>query len=124
MERASDPFYEETAEVSGIPPTAVGGCFRSFLKGRRLRDNGRFEIEGSPVRKDLNEPPTAVGGICRQRALAASRKNLNEPPTAVGGIFVIYGTPKILSSCLSDRPAKPARSKKHAGQHGPHVIDD
>jgi hypothetical protein len=38
-------------------------------------------------REDLNNPPTAVGGICTdtQRGIR-SRKDLNNPPTAVGGI--------------------------------------
>jgi len=37
---------------------------------------------------DLNDPPTAVGGIqTHQKAL--HRKDLNNPPTAVGGILSI-----------------------------------
>jgi len=52
-----------------IPPTAVGGYFNSFL------------------RKDLNDPPTAVDGIRRLSLGRSSRKDLNyPPPTAVGGI--------------------------------------
>jgi hypothetical protein len=34
---------------------------------------------------DLNNPPTAVGGIQKLNVIA-SRLDLNNPPTAVGGI--------------------------------------
>ena len=37
-------------------------------------------------RKDLKEPPTAVGGIECSRGAQVGRKDLKEPPTAVGGI--------------------------------------
>ena len=37
-------------------------------------------------RKDLNNPPTAVGGIKNDRVGLGNRKDLNNPPTAVGGI--------------------------------------
>jgi len=43
----SDPVYKPSPELDVIPPTVVGGYFRSF------------------ARKDLNNPPTAVGGIER-----------------------------------------------------------
>jgi hypothetical protein len=62
----SDPVYEQRPTCKTIPPTAVGGYFRS----------------------DLNEPPTAVGGI-NNRIRRFSRNDLNEPPTAVGGIEMI-----------------------------------
>ena len=35
---------------------------------------------------DLNEPPTAVGGIKESLIDDLSRKDLNHPPTAMGGI--------------------------------------
>jgi len=38
-------------------------------------------------RKDVNNPPTAVGGICRGELALFCRKDLNNPPTAVGGIL-------------------------------------
>src|ERR1700752_5187108 len=52
-----------------IPPTAVGGLFKSILK-----------------RSDLKYPPTAVGGIKFWFRNRVCRKDLNHPPTAVGGI--------------------------------------
>ena len=41
----------------------------------------------SPCRKDLNNPPTAVGGIWSSRYMTPYRKDLKNPPTAVGGIL-------------------------------------
>jgi len=35
---------------------------------------------------DLNDPPTAVGGIRKFRAAWIGSVDLNDPPTAVGGI--------------------------------------
>jgi hypothetical protein len=56
------------AQKSEIPPTAaVGGLFRSFLKN----NFSAFLI-----------PPTAVGGYFT----SSLRSDLNNPPTAVGGI--------------------------------------
>jgi replicative DNA helicase len=55
-----------------IPPTAVGGYFRSNLHEAR--------------RRDLNDPPTAVGGIRIKRD--QRRSDLNDPPTSVGGIHL------------------------------------
>jgi hypothetical protein len=37
-------------------------------------------------RNDVNNPPTAVGGIQRYK-LGLFRKYLNDPPTTVDGIF-------------------------------------
>src|SRR6185295_9625014 len=51
-----------------IPLTAVSGYFKSFL------------------RRDLNNPPTTVGGIPGPLGKFRGRKHLKEPPTAVGGI--------------------------------------
>ena len=56
-----------------IPPTAVGGYFKSNLH--------------EPRRPDLNDPPTAVGGIRINRDCGC-RLELNDPPTAVGGIRI------------------------------------
>jgi hypothetical protein len=67
----SDPFYKTSPELNVIPPTAVGGYFRSF---RRNLNNPPTTVGGIRCRKDLNEPPTTVGGI-------RCRENLNEPPT-------------------------------------------
>ena len=57
-----------------IPPTAVGGYFRSSL-------------HDALNRQDLNHPPTSVGGIPDSRATAVCRLDLKHPPTAVGGIL-------------------------------------
>jgi len=99
----------------GIPRTAVRGFFRSFLPQAPLicwESHGRQSVDysdrfyrrrcqsvgnptdGSPwiiqilstsARKDLNNPPTAVGGI-QEETRSRCRKDLNNPPTAVGGI--------------------------------------
>jgi len=37
---------------------------------------------------DLNDPPTAVGGIEPALGGEVYRKDLNTPPTAVGGILI------------------------------------
>gem|GEM_PF-2919999 len=50
-----------------MPPTAVGGYFRSFLQMTPSLTSGalaRAALSGRlRSRKDLNHPPTAVGGI-------------------------------------------------------------
>src|SRR6185295_18545747 len=56
-----------------IPPTAVGGLFRSDLLFALLR---RWRL-------DLNNPPTAVGGIPTV-GIDSCRKDLNHLPTSVG----------------------------------------
>jgi hypothetical protein len=77
----SDPFYKTTPKFNLIPPTAVGGYFRS-------------------LRKYLNNPPTTVGGIHSGGFGVASRKDLNEPPTAVGGISD-FAKPPLTASRLN-----------------------
>jgi hypothetical protein len=42
-------------------------------------------------RADLNDPPTAVGGINLAFGRVFCRKDLNDPPTAVGGIIWLLG---------------------------------
>jgi len=79
-----------------IPPTAVGGSFKSFLqtlstmiqsRQRKLADrSGPYDLSGSMNRSDLKDPPTAVGGIENALGARSDRKDLNNPPTAVGGI--------------------------------------
>ncbi len=44
-----------------IPPTAVGGLFRSFLIGQHCDFAPLSPLQ--EVREDLNHPPTAVNGI-------------------------------------------------------------
>jgi hypothetical protein len=34
----------------------------------------------------MNDPPTAVGGICGFVGARDGRRGMNDPPTAVGGI--------------------------------------
>ena len=42
------------------------------------------------TRRDLNNPPTAVGGIqCDSFVRFFFRLDLNNPPTAVGGILLL-----------------------------------
>jgi hypothetical protein len=57
----SDPAYkEDVLKDVGIPPTAVGGWFRSNLSIHRKSLHGICRLLRRP---DLNNPPTAVGGI-------------------------------------------------------------
>jgi hypothetical protein len=53
---------------------------RSILK--RLSNNALSLSQ----RQDLNNPPTAVGGIQEAQATDACRLDLNHPPTSVGAI--------------------------------------
>jgi len=70
----SDSFYKEAKGATKIPPTEVGGLFRSNL----------FTL--GPGRLDLNHPPTSVDGILVLRTDESCRQDLNHPPTSVGGI--------------------------------------
>jgi SpoIID/LytB domain protein len=86
--------------TSQIPPTGVGGLFKSNLPTsvsspespqRQLGDCSspaflslEADLLTKPCRLDLNNPPTAVGGI--REKLSLGRQDLNDPPTAVGGI--------------------------------------
>jgi hypothetical protein len=74
-----------------IPPTAVGGSFSFGLQRRRslliLKGAGKFPGHpGAVSRLELNNPPTAVGGIREKATVLLCRLELNNPPTAVGGI--------------------------------------
>src|SRR5215216_505178 len=64
----SGRFYRHLLEPIVIPPTAVGGYFKSFSE------------------RNLNNPPTTVGGIRERPFVFRLEKHLNDPPTAVGGI--------------------------------------
>jgi hypothetical protein len=94
---------EGRVTASRIPPTAVGGLFKPSLKreppaslvfvlsipspGEGTEGEGNGNPGVLPRRPDLNDPPTAVGGIQRgRRAASLCRPDLNDPPTAVGGI--------------------------------------
>src|SRR5712675_735006 len=93
----SDPIYRmAVAQSLGIPPTAVGGLFRSNLRdasadpvgipptavGGLFRSNLR-DASANPV----GTPPTAVGGLFRSNLRDASADPVGTPPTAVGGLF-------------------------------------
>ena len=108
----SDPIYKGGLAESQIPPTAVGGLFRSSLRNKAIQTSQkRFQLHapsvatkaGSepspnsrwgdshssscfPCRLDLNHPPTSVGGIWSSLPMTACRRDLKNPPTAVGGI--------------------------------------
>jgi len=80
-----------------IPPTAVGGSFKSFLyesllmstesRQRKLADHSSPTYSSSKINsKDLKYPPTTVSGITNRFKGPVYRKDLNHPPTAVGGI--------------------------------------
>jgi len=94
----------------GIPPTEVGGWFRSFLLKAAAKEfpnptNGSWRIiqilpaeTHMPLRicdrssrradrQDLNNPPTALVGVEPHRGRILCRKDLNHPPTTVGGIL-------------------------------------
>ena len=87
----SDPFYTNPKSDTTIPPTAVGGSFRSFLHPPEFKLIPPTAVGGS-FRSFLHSPdfklipPTAVGGSFR----SALEKDLNNPPTAVGGIVVSH----------------------------------
>ena len=76
---SSDPTYKSDIRFASlIPPTAVGGYFRASCVGAEAAS-----------RRDLNNPPTAVGGIESFFARFFFRLDLNDPPTAVGGIRLL-----------------------------------
>src|SRR5882724_7955710 len=66
--------------------TAPLCCYLSLHAPRGMRRKTRIS-ERPLCRLDLNDPPTAVGGIQRRsQAAFVCRLDLNDPPTAVGGI--------------------------------------
>src|SRR4030095_8694800 len=88
-------LFDET--TSPIPPTAVGGSFKSSLqtKAARLLPQIPPTAVGGLFKSSLQEPKwtaspiqlTAVGGIrTRTREGPFCRPDLNNPPTAVGGL--------------------------------------
>ena len=71
---------------------------RKWLK--RLKKCSRLFL-----RRDLNYPPTPVGGIQRTTPqTAASRLDLNHPPTPVGGISDFEAKPRISIKTLAKLP--------------------
>src|SRR5215510_8127803 len=67
------------APTSRIPPTAVGGWLKHSLPGCRRGLLTGFE------RPDLNHPPTAVGGIRREKGFYVGR-TLTIPQLPLGGL--------------------------------------
>jgi hypothetical protein len=60
----SDLFYwKDPGLFLQIPPTEVGGWLRSFLLLSRNEKTGAKKRVSGIGRKDLNNPPTSVGGI-------------------------------------------------------------
>src|SRR6266550_2981091 len=89
---SSDPFYKESWEESSKSHqrqlvASSDPFYRSCVS--KLQECQQNAVCGRAcVRQDLNNPPTAVGGIFRSTLLACPyRKDLNYPPTAVGGIW-------------------------------------
>src|SRR5438034_869697 len=59
-------LQEITDRVLEIPPTEVGGLFRSGLRNKaaeRIQKRIQFRAPSMWRRLDLNHPPTSVGGI-------------------------------------------------------------
>src|SRR2546426_12694274 len=90
------PTDAGTRDAPRIPPTAVGGSFKSglhhgaqgflvFLFFFPLASRERNERGGRlSCRLDLNDPPTSVGGIRGiGRAGFVSSVDLHDPPTSV-----------------------------------------
>src|SRR5215216_978846 len=76
----SGRFYRHLLKPILIPPTAVGGYFKSFLRKEfEQSTNYRWWDSNSSVcisfRKYLNDPPTAVGGISGFLCKAFVRSN-------------------------------------------------
>ncbi|HKG45368.1 MAG TPA: hypothetical protein VKB02_01475 [Pyrinomonadaceae bacterium] len=55
------------------------------------------------VESDLNHPPTAVGGIYRFWMVRLVESDLNNPPTAVGGILIRSMGLPVTRACVSAR---------------------
>jgi len=86
---SSDRFYKEQAlNICESHQQQLVDCSDPFCSPytQRLPRSPRSWILTLTRRKDLNNPPTAVGGIRRYLERAVCRKDLNDPPTAVGGI--------------------------------------
>jgi hypothetical protein len=86
----SDPTYSSELLTLRIPPTEVGGLFRSnlFVQVKGLvRLNSLSNALGSFVSEAGSEQSTNCRWWdSRTRAVLAFRLDLNHPPTPVGGI--------------------------------------
>jgi hypothetical protein len=66
------------AFATGIPPTAVGGWFKSYLQQRT------YNISAPTATQQARKPQFALA----QRSFTSSfEKYVNNPPTGVGGIL-------------------------------------
>jgi len=95
----------------------VGGCFGSSLLaiGNTKESHARQWVDafGSfltlsrravlKIRDDLNNPPTAVGGIYQFWMVRFVESDLNHPPTAVGGIYRFWMV-RLVESDLNHPP--------------------
>ncbi len=103
--------FDTLVDSKGLPATCVqppeaGGLFKPNLWASKRR------------RLDLNNPPTAVGGI-QEYCSRVCRSDLNNPPTAVGGIqrilkqalgslflLVVFIALAVLSGCAKPQAAE------------------
>jgi hypothetical protein len=105
-----------TLVTSQIPPTAVGGLFRSFLLEPKPGWFARVFSLSKGRREDLNDPQTAVCGIQRRLGAICSRKDLNDPLTAVSGIFAFCANPP--AAILSElKPTDSSKTGKNLTTH-------
>ena len=87
-------FFNTGFKLFEIPPTAVGGSFQmAFYTKHKQRlwnpTSGSWWIVHIPchIERNLNYPPTAVGGIYDTVQELFVERILTNPPTAVGGIL-------------------------------------
>jgi hypothetical protein len=92
---ASRPATRDCAGKVEIPPTAVGGWFRSDLQtstNRILESHQRKLVDCSDpayirARTEFLNPTNCRCGIWSFLRMTFCRLDLNHPPTAVGGIW-------------------------------------
>src|SRR5437762_11655931 len=77
---------------SGIPPTEVGGWFRSNLHAgtdRVLESHQRKLVDCSDPASEPKCRNVFESDFSSMRLLCGRRLDLNDPPTSVGGILVL-----------------------------------
>src|ERR1700730_14166835 len=76
--------------ISKIPPTAVGGWFRSSQRNKAIRTQSNAisaTCTSEETKAGSEQPPNSRWGDLRAfLRMSWCRKDLNHPPTAVGGI--------------------------------------
>src|SRR5437773_1684913 len=84
----SDPIYKRgLAESTKIPPTEVGGLFRSSLRNKAIQTQSKAISATSLLRErrpDLNHPPTSVGVAPRKPVTRGRRKQETRQRYPVG----------------------------------------